>query len=155
MTLSCEKDEDFLRITAFENELHEAVNNYRTSNGLNELAHNFDILSREAKAHAQGRASGNISESQVQDDMEERWATVWDKLGINNVSNESYISAEIQDPITVDNASQIAAAVVDLWASDTIGEIILKGDYTIHGPGEGKTSDGRTYIMHMFCKFEQ
>jgi uncharacterized protein YkwD len=150
---SCKKNDDDLHITAFEDQLHKAVNNYRKSEGLNELAHNFDVLSRESKGHAEGRANGSIPDNFVENDMNERWHTVADKLGVNNVTNQAHISSIYTGDITAANAAEVAAAVVAAWASNPSGREILKGEYTIHGPGEGKTSDGRTYIMHMFCKF--
>lgn len=154
-TLSCKKDDDFLRITAFETQLAIAVSAYRVDAGLNDLAHNYDILSKEAKANAEGRASGAITDDKVYDDMLVRWHTVEDKLGVTNVSNESYLSAVINDPVNDANASLVATQLVEQWGSDSIGDVILKGDYTIQGPGEGKTSDGRTYVMLMLCKFTQ
>jgi uncharacterized protein YkwD len=155
IALSCEKNDDDIHISGFEDQIHKAVNTYRVENGLNELAHNYNVLSRESKAHAKGRADGSISDSQVADDMAERWHEVEDKLGVTNVSNEAYLSGAIADEITSANAIQIATALVEAWASDSIGDLILKGDYTIHGPGEARTSDGRTYVMHMLCKFNQ
>ena len=152
---SCEKKEDNISITAFEDQLHKAVNNYRSAAGLNSLTHNFDILSKESKAHAAGRANGTIADDKVYEDIQQRWHTIEGKLGVNNVSNEQYLPAIVLEPITSANAGSVAAAVVNLWAADSIGKIILEGDYTIHGPGEAKTSDGRTYIMHLLCKFTQ
>ena len=151
--VSCKKNDDDLHITGFEDQLHKAVNDYRTSRGLNALAHNFDILSKEAKAHAEGRANGTILENMIQNDMNERWHTVDDKLGVNNVTNQAHMGSTVQGDITGGNAAAIAAQVVAQWAENASGKAILEQEATIHGPGEGKTSDGRTYIMYMICKF--
>ena len=155
ITLSCEKKDNELHISAFEDQLHKAVNAYRDSVGLNTLAHNFDVLSREAKGHAEGRANGNISESQVIADMEQRWIRVYDKWGIDNVSNHQNLRGTITGEITSLNVVEVARQMVMVWASDSIGKAILEGDYTVHGPGEAKASDGTTYVMHMMCKFSQ
>jgi uncharacterized protein YkwD len=145
IALSCKKDDDdFTQVSAYEKALHDEVNKYRTEHGLNELVLQF-IMVKEAQEHARGRANGSISEAEVQSDMEIRWHTVEGKLGIPNVSNESYISTQI----TTFSAAQVVAA----WAADPTGKTILEGDYTQSGPGTGTTSDGRTYIMHMFCKW--
>ncbi len=143
---SCEKNDEFTQVSAFENALHNEVNKYRQSQGLNELVLQF-IMVKEAQAHAVGRANGSITEADVYSDMMTRWHTVEGKLGVPNVSNETFISSEIM--------TSTAAEVVASWAADSIGKIILEGDYTQSGPGTGTTSDGRTYIMHMFCKWSE
>ncbi len=153
VSISCDKDNDDIHITGFEDQLHKAVNEYRVARGLNELAHNFDVLSRESKAHAEGRANGSIADNMIQNDMNERWHTVDDKLGVNNVTNQANMGSIVTGDITTGNAASIAAQVVANWADNPSGKVLLEGDYTIHGPGEGKTSDGRTYVMHMMCKF--
>ena len=144
--VSCEKDDDFTQVSAFENELHNEVNKYRKAEGLKELVLQF-VMVKEAQSHSIGRANGSISDSDAAADMNERWHTVESKLGVNNVSNKAYVSAQIM--------TQTAAEVVVAWAADSIGQIILEGDYTQSGPGIGTTSDGRTYIMHMFCKWSE
>ena len=144
--ISCEKNEDFTQVSAFENQLHNEVNKYRVSAGKEELVLQF-IMVKEAKAHAVGRANGTISDADAAADMEIRWHTVEEKLGVPNVSNESYLSMQI--------TTQTAAEVVAIWAADSLGKIILEGDLTQSGPGTGTTSDGRTYIMHMLCKWTQ
>jgi uncharacterized protein YkwD len=145
IAVTCKKDdEDFTQVSAFEKALHDEVNNYRATQGLNQLTLQF-IMVKEAQAHARGRANGTISAADVQSDMMTRWNTVGSKLGVPNVSNEAYISTQI--------TTQTAAEVVAAWAADSVGKIILDGDYTQSGPGTGTTSDGRTYIMHMFCKW--
>ena len=144
IAISCEKDEDFTQVSAFENALHAEVNKYRTSEGLNDLVLQF-IMVKEAQGHTIGLANGSITDPTG--DMNERWHTVESKLGVNNISNKAHISyqTDVQD----------AAAVVAAWAADSVGQIILKGDYTQSGPGVGQTSDGRIYIMHMFCKWSE
>jgi len=145
IVLSCKKnDDEFTQVSVFEKSLHDEVNKYRTEHGLHELVLQF-IMVKEAQEHARGRANGSISDAEVQSDMEIRWHTVEGKLGVPNVSNEAYISSQI--------TTASAAEVVASWAADSIGQIILEGDYTQSGPGTGTASDGRTYIMHMFCKW--
>ena len=147
IVISCEKDdEDFTQVSAFEKALHDEVNKYRASQGLSELVLQF-IMVKEAQAHAVGRANGTITEEGVIADMNERWHTVESKLGVNNISNKAQISSQI--------TNQTAAEVVAEWASHPDGRSLLEGEYTQSGPGIGTTSDGRTYIMHMFCKWTE
>jgi len=147
IVVSCEKDdEDFTQVSAFENELHKEVNKYRVSQGMSELVLQF-VMVKEAQAHARGRANGSISEETALGDIKERWNTVEDKLGAANISNEQSISSQI--------TTQTAAEVVAEWASHPDGRNLLEGDYTQSGPGIGTTSDGRTYILHMFCKWTE
>ncbi|MFC2081543.1 CAP domain-containing protein [Bacteroidota bacterium] len=147
MMISCEKDDDFTQVSAFENALHNEVNAYRKRQGLNELALQF-IMVKEAQDHCVGRANGTISDDNAIADMNERWHTVKSKLGVNNVTNYQNIPWILF-------TDQSAADVVAEWAADSIGKIILEMDYTLSGPGIGKTSDGRTYIMHMLCKWTE
>jgi len=146
IVLSCEKDEDFTQVSAFEKALHDEVNKYRAAQGLNELVLQF-IMVKEAQAHAVGRANGSISEADADADINERWHTIEGKLGVNNVSNEATISWQI--------TTQSAAEVVAEWAANPDGKKLLEGEYTQSGPGIGTTSDGRTYILHMFCKWTE
>jgi uncharacterized protein YkwD len=142
---SCKKDDgDFVQVSVFENQLHNELNKYRTSQGLNELVLQY-IMVKEAQAHSVGRANGSIQDANVNADMNERWQTVENKLGVNNISNEVHLSVQI--------TTQTAAEVIGFWAADSLGQILLKGDYTQSGPGIGTTSDGRTYVMHMLCKY--
>ncbi len=144
LILSCEKDDDFTNVSAYEKALHDEVNNYRVSQGLNELVLQF-VMVKEAQDHAKGRANGSISEDDANDDINERWHTIEGKLGVNNISNEATISWQI--------TTETAAEVVAAWVADPNGKALLEGDYTQSGPGIATTSDGRTYILHMFCKY--
>ncbi len=144
--VSCEKDDDFTQVSAFEKALHDEVNNYRVSQGLDELVLQF-VMVKEAQEHSIGRANGSISEADADADIRERWHTIEGKLGVNNISNEATISWQI--------TTQTAAEVVAAWAADPNGKALLEGNYTQSGPGIGTTSDGRTYILHMFCKWTQ
>ena len=48
-----------------------------------------------------------------------------------------------------------AAEVVAEWVANPEIKEILDGDLTQSGPGIGTTSDGRTYILHMFCLWSE
>ena len=146
IAISCEKDEEFTQVSVFEQQLHDEVNKYRAEQGLNELVLQF-VMVKEAQAHAIGRANGSISEENAIADINERWHTVESKLGVNNVSNEWTIRMQI----TTETAAQVVAA----WAANPDIKEILDADLTQSGPGVGTTSDGRTYILHMFCKWTE
>lgn len=146
IVISCEKDDDFTKVTVFEKALHDEVNSYRKSQGLEELVLQF-VMVKEAQAHAKGRANGSISDADVEDDINERWHTIEGKLGVNNVSNEWAIQSQI--------TTQTAAEVVAVWVANEDLKEILEGNLTQSGPGIGITSDGRTYILHMFCKWTE
>jgi uncharacterized protein YkwD len=146
IVISCEKDEDFTQVSVFEKQLHDEVNKYRTSQGLNELVLQF-VMVKEAQAHAAGRANGSITQENAGGDINERWHTIESKLGVNNVSNEWAIQAQI--------TTQSAAEVVAEWVDNPEIKEILEDDFTQSGPGVGTTSDGRTYILHMFCLWSE
>jgi uncharacterized protein YkwD len=147
IVVSCEKNNDeFTQVSAFEKALHDEVNKYRASMGLNELVLQF-IMVKEAKNHAIGRANGSISEADAEADIKQRWHTVEGKLGVTNISNESTIEWQI--------TTQTAAETVAEWTSSPEGRALIESDFTQSGPGTGTTSDGRTYILHMFCKWSE
>lgn len=156
ITISCEKkDDDFLQITDFERKLHAAINNYRTGASLNELTHDYNVVSRESKGHSEGRANGTITDEMVGDDLNQRWQNIENKFGVNNVSNPAILLSMVTGDINSGNSAEVAASLVADWAADADTREDLEGDYTLVGPGEGRTSDGRTYVTIIFCKFEQ
>jgi uncharacterized protein YkwD len=147
ITLSCEKkDDDYTQVSVFEKALHDEVNAHRQSEGLNELVLQF-IMVKEAQALARGLANGSIAQEDLAAKLNESWHTIESKLGVNNVSNEVTITAQI--------TNQTAAQVVAAWVADPEIKQLLEGEYTQSGPGTGTTSDGRTYIVHMFCKWTE
>jgi uncharacterized protein YkwD len=146
IVISCEKDEDFTQVGVYEQQLHDEVNKYRASQGLNELVLQF-VMVKEAQNHATGRANGSITQENAVADINERWHTIESKLGVNNVSNEWAIQTQI--------TTQSAAEVVAEWVANPDIKEILEEDLTQSGPGIGTTSDGRTYILHMFCLWSE
>lgn len=144
ITLSCEKEEDFTKVSVFEKALHDEVNKYRVSQGLDELVLQF-VMVKEAQEHARGWANGSITPDNANDDYQQRWHTIEGKLGVTNISNQW----PIFDMITTETAAEVVAG----WAADSAYNAIMKMDLTQSGPGIGTTSDGRTYILHLFCKY--
>ena len=143
---SCEKDDDFTQVSAFESQLHNELNNYRKGKGLSELVLQF-VMVKEAQEHAVGWANGSINQDNYIADIEQRWHNVEGKLGVANISNERTILTQI--------TTQTAAEVVAEWAVDSTFASWMEEDLTQSGPGTGTTSDGRTYIVHMLCKWEE
>ena len=106
IVISCEKNEEFTQVGVYEQQLHDEVNKYRASQGLNELVLQF-VMVKEAQLHAIGRANGSITQENAVADINERWHTIESKLGVNNVSNEWAIQTQI--------TTQSAAEVVAEW----------------------------------------
>ncbi|KKK63948.1 hypothetical protein LCGC14_2989140 [marine sediment metagenome] len=105
ITISCEKDDDFTQVSAFENALYTEVNKYRKDQGFEkDLILQF-IMVKEAQDHANGLANGSITDPAG--DINERWHTVESKLGVNNISNKANFSYQTD--------TQDAAAIVAAW----------------------------------------
>lgn len=142
--ISCEKNEDFTQVSTYEKALHDEVVAYRASQGLGNLVLQF-VMVKEAQNHSVDLANGTRTDPLV--GLENRYTTILDKLVL--VQNQPYANhATIFSTVT--NLS--AKEVVESWAEDSAIAVIMKGDFTQSGPGIGNTSDGRTYITHMFLK---
>lgn len=155
IVVSCEKDDDNLHITDFERKIHIAINDYRKAVSLNELTHDYNVVSRESKGHSEGRANGTITDETASGDLNQRWQNIENKFGVNNVSNPAILLSLITGDTNSGTAAEVAADLVAGWAENPDTREDLEGDYTLVGPGEGRTSDGRIYITVIFCKFEQ
>ncbi|KPK87631.1 MAG: hypothetical protein AMS27_01865 [Bacteroides sp. SM23_62_1] len=131
---TCKKDDEFYHITAYEENLHYYVNEYRKSKGLNELVLQ-PVMVIEAQANSVDWKNGGDPSTGLQD----RFETVIEKIG--GTSNGAITSI-------VYNLS--ADSVVHYWARDTIADKILLGTYTQSGPGIARGNDDKIYVTHMF-----
>lgn len=131
---TCKKDDDFYHISAYEENLHYYVNEYRTSKGLNELVLQ-PVMVIEAQANSVDWKNGGDPSSGLQS----RFESVIEKLGGTSYGAITSI---------VNNLSP--DSVVHYWQSDTVVNPILLGEYTQSGPGIARGSDDEIYITHMF-----
>src|SRR4030042_327888 len=76
---SCKDDEDFTHVSAYEKQIHDLVNAYRSSQGLNELVLQF-VMVKEAQDHSADWASGVLGDDPTQG-LTDRFLTIIDKIG--------------------------------------------------------------------------
>jgi uncharacterized protein YkwD len=131
---TCKKDDDFYHISAYEENLHQSVNEYRKSQGLNELVLQ-PVMVIEAQANSVDWKNGGDPSSGLQ----ARFETVIEKLG--GTSYGAITSMVYNLP---------PDSVVHYWSVDSIANDILLGEYTQSGPGVATGSDNKIYITHMF-----
>ncbi len=131
---SCKKDDDFIHVTPYEQALHNKVNEYRVSQGSNELVLQY-VMVGEAQIH-----SKNWSESgDATAGLEDRVQTVKDKLGGTNSG------------VILSTAYNVPAdSVVSSWENDSATSAILLDEYTQSGPGVYTDDAGTMFITHMF-----
>lgn len=137
VAVSCkDNNDDFTHVTAMEQEIHNLVNEFRDSVGLNELVLNYSMV-KEAQGNSSDWASGNDPSTGLTD----RFQSVIDKFGGSNP--QAILSSWSAGLVT----SQM---IVDSWKNDSSLVSILKGEYTQSGPGVAKDSEGKLYVTHLF-----
>ena len=134
---SCNEDEEFTHVSAFEKKLHDLVNEYRTSQGLNELVLQF-VMVKEAQAHSTEWAAGNLGEDPTQG-LTDRFLTIKDKIGGTNTNAILSVFGDVP-----------ADTIVNYWINDADMRTVLKGEYTQSGPGVARDNEGLVYVTHMF-----
>jgi|GEM_PF-1735895 len=134
---SCEKDDDFTHVSAYEQQLHNLVNAYRKSQGLNELVLQF-VMVKEAQQHSAEWASGKLGNDPTQG-LTDRFQTIIDKIGGTNTN--AILSCFGDVP---------ADTIVNYWIHDAEMRKVLVGEYTQSGPGIAKDKEGLIYVTHLF-----
>ena len=136
--ISCKKDEDFTHVSALEQQIHDEVNNYRTSVGFSELVLQFSMV-KEAQEHSIDWSSGTLGDD-PSTGLTDRFQTINDKLG------GAYPKA-----ILSSWSGQVdAQTIVNSWINDTALVNILQAELTQSGPGTAKDADGKLYVTHIF-----
>jgi uncharacterized protein YkwD len=132
--ISCKKDDEWYHITAYEENLHRYVNEYRKSQGKNELVLQY-VMVVEAQGHSKDwEASGDPVTG-----LQERFKTVIEKIGGTNSAAITSIAYNLPPD-----------SVVNRWIADTSIRAILLDVYTQSGPGIAEGDDNAIYITHMF-----
>jgi uncharacterized protein YkwD len=131
---SCKKDDDWYHITAYEENLHHYVNEYRKSQGKNELVLQPVMVVESQKNSKAWRDGGDPSAG-----LQERFKSVKEKLGGTNSAAITSIAYYLSPD-----------SVVNRWVADTSIRKILLGVYTQSGPGVSEGDDDAIYITHMF-----
>jgi uncharacterized protein YkwD len=132
--ISCKKDDDWYHISAYEENLHRYVNEFRASQGKSQLVLQ-PIMVVEAQGNSKDwRKSGDCSAG-----LQERFENVIEKIGGTNYG----VITSIAYNLTPDS-------VVNTWIADSTCRAILLNDYTQSGPGISKGDNNAIYITHMF-----
>lgn len=134
---SCKDDEDFTHVSVYEKQIHDLVNEYRVSQGLNELVLQF-VMVKEAQEHSSDWASGNLGNDPTQG-LTDRFLTIIDKIGGTNT-----------DAILSVFGNVPADTIVNYWIHDPALREVLEGEFTQSGPGIAKDDEGLIYVTHLF-----
>lgn len=134
---SCKEDEDFTHVSAFEKQIHDLVNAYRSTQGLNELVLQF-VMVKEAQEHSADWAGGLLGDDPTQG-LTSRFLTIIDKIG--GTETDAILSVFGNVP---------ADTIVNYWINQAEMREILEGNYTQSGPGVATDEDGLLYITHLF-----
>ena len=132
--LTCKKDDDWYHITAYEEQLHKCVNEFRKSKGKNELVLQF-VMVVEAQGHSKDwKNSGDPVAG-----LQERFDEVIEKIGGTNYGAITSLVYNLPPD-----------SVVNRWIADSSARAILLDVYTQSGPGIAEGDNNARYITHMF-----
>src|SRR4030042_370616 len=115
--LTCKKDDDWYHITAYEENLHRYVNEFRASQGKSELILQF-VMVVEAQGHSKDWKNSGDPDAGLQ----ERFEEVIEKIG--GTSYGAIRSLVYNLP---------PDSVVNRWIADTSARAIMLNDYTQSG----------------------
>jgi len=131
---TCKKDDDFYHISAYEEQLHYYVNEYRESQGLNRLVLQ-PIMVVEAQENSTDWKNGGDPSSGLQT----RFESVIEKIG----GTSSGVITSLVYNVSADS-------VVNYWIADSATHSVLIENYTQSGPGIAMGDNDAIYITHMF-----
>jgi uncharacterized protein YkwD len=131
---SCKKDDEWYHITAYEENLHRYVNEYRQSMGKSNL-----VLQPVMVVEAQGHSKDWRESGDPVTGLQERFETVIEKLGGTNYGVITMIAYGLSPD-----------SVVNLWITDSTANAIMLNEYTQSGPGVSEGDGNSIYITHMF-----
>lgn len=132
---SCQKDDNFHSIKSVEREIHNKVNDYRASKGLNTLVEQY-LIFEEARKVSNKLANGTytLGDPLIQDFVNE----LTQNLGGNSNGWISITSG-------IENADTIVNAMLD----DAFAVNIIEKEYTQSGVGVSEGQDGIFYVCHI------
>jgi uncharacterized protein YkwD len=132
--LTCKKDDDWYHITAYEENLHRYVNEFRVSQGKSELNLQF-VMVVEAQGHSKDWKNSGDPDAGLQ----ERFEEVIEKIGGTSYGAIRSIVYNLSPD-----------SVVNRWIADSSTRAVLLNVYTQSGPGIAEGDDNAIYITHMF-----
>ncbi len=126
------------RISALELSVHEQVNQYRASLGLNPLKLHQDI-SRAARFHSQQMAQGNVPFSHQ--GFEQRLEAISYSLPYSSAAENVAYNQGYDDPVTV---------AVQGWIDSSGHQKNMAGNFDTTGVGVAKNDAGEYYFTQIF-----
>ena len=139
IVLSCEKDEPFHQVKAFETALHNNISNYRVSQGKTALVWFPDIFV-EAREQAEAwKKSGDVNTG-----INERVGIIQDHWAPSNLG---IITGQLIGKADTTNAR----LVLNSWAADSSLNETLLDDFVQSGVGIAESED-LVYIVHFLMK---
>ena len=138
MAVSCKKDDDggFHQISAIETQIHNRINDFRESQGLNRLVLQ-PIMFGEARIHSDRMANGTIPVGG--EGIDERFTAIKDKIG-----------GTAQGWVVLKSPYANADTIVKYMTSDTSTVKIITQTYTQSGVGVSYDDKGDAYVTHLF-----
>ncbi len=134
---SCEKEEEgFHQITGIESQVHNQINQYRESNGMNKIVSQY-IMFKEARIHSQKMANDLVATDGT--GINERFNVVKEKIG---GTDTGYII------LTCDY--YIADSIVNKMLSFQENLDVIEQNYTQSGVGIVHDDKGKVFVTHMF-----
>lgn len=131
---TCKKDDDWYHISAYEENLHRYVNEFRQSQGKEKL-----VLQPVMVVEAQGHSKDWKESGDPVTGLQERFENVIEKLGGTNYGAITSIAYGLSPD-----------SVVNTWIADSTCRAILLNEYTQSGPGISEGDGNSIYITHMF-----
>ncbi|TVQ46649.1 MAG: CAP domain-containing protein [Gloeocapsa sp. DLM2.Bin57] len=124
--------------SALELSVHEQVNQYRASLGLNSLELNEDI-SNAARVHSQDMAGGIVPFSH--DGFEQRVEVISSTIPYRRVAENVAYNQGYDDPVTV---------AVEGWIDSPGHQQNMVGDFNLTGVGVAKDDEDKYYFTQIF-----
>jgi uncharacterized protein YkwD len=132
--LTCKKDDEWYHITAYEEQLHFYVNEFRASQGKNAL-----VLQPVMVVEAQGHSKDWKNSGDPLTGLQDRFEEVIEKIGGTNYGVITSIVYNLPPD-----------SVVKRWVADSSARARLLDVYTQSGPGIAEGDNNAIYITHMF-----
>ncbi len=135
---SCEKDDSFTQVSAFEKSIHDEINAHRVSLGKDKMVLQF-LMMNEAKDYSQKMANG------VQDLNTD---AIKDQLDILKTNLKGDAAAVWVTTCMYENSD----SVLSIALSNAEVKAIIEGDYNQSAVGAVKDENGKYYITHLLLR---
>jgi len=135
---SCDKDESFTQVSAFEKSIHDEINAHRVSIGKDKMVLQF-LMMNEAKDYSQKMATG------VQDFNTD---AILDELNILKTNLEGDAAAVWITTCMYENSD----SVLNIALSNAEIKATIEGDFNQSAVGAVKDENGKYYITHLLIR---